>query len=194
MRALSTRRMLQDHRPADAAEADHRRRMLELAGVAGVPVRNPRSPDPTSRDHFVPGHFTASAFILAPAGDALLLIHHRKLGRWLQPGGHIEPNDGDLLAAARRECAEEVGLPDLPLHARQPGAFDLDVHEIPPYGDAPVHEHFDVRFLLRAQSLQFDVGPEVAGARWVRIEEIEADPASDPSVLRAARKLRGLGG
>ena len=99
-------------------------------------------------------------------------------------------SDGNLLAAARRECAEEVALADLPLHPRQPGPFDLDVHAIPAYRDCPGHEHFDVRFLFRAPSLEFGVGEEVAGARWVGLDEVEADPASDASVLRAVRKVR----
>ncbi len=184
VRAAQISSLLRDHRPSDPVEGEHQIRMLALADVAG-PAR-----DPLSRDHFAPGHFTASAFILAPQGAALLLIHHRKLGRWLQPGGHVAPDDADLLAAARRECAEEVALADLPLHPRQPGPFDLDVHAIPAYRDCPGHEHFDVRFLFRAPSLEFGVGEEVAGARWVGLDEVEADPASDASVLRAVRKVR----
>jgi 8-oxo-dGTP pyrophosphatase MutT (NUDIX family) len=166
-------------------EAEHKRRMIELAEV-GDPAR-----DPLSRDHYVPGHFTASAFILSPKGDALLLIHHRKLGRWLQPGGHVEPDDVDLLAAARRECAEEVALPDLPLHPRASGPFDLDVHMIPAYETSPEHGHFDVRFLFQASSRNFGVGDEVADARWVALGDIAGLPQADASVLRAVDKLEG---
>ena len=183
MRARFARDLLADHAPADATEAEHHRRMLELASVGA-------GRDPMSRDHFVPGHFTASAFILSPEADALLLIHHRKLGRWLQPGGHVEPDDADLLAAARRECAEEVGLHALPLDPLFSGPFDLDVHTIPPFGDSPAHEHFDVRFLFRAPSRRFGVGDEVAGARWVPLGEVADDPHADASVLRAVEKLR----
>lgn len=181
------RDLLADHLPADATEAEHQRRMLALA--QGGPDGAEAAGDPFRRDHFVPGHFTASAFILSPAGDALLLIHHRKLGRWLQPGGHVEPDDGDLLSAARRECAEEVGLHGLPLDPLFQGPFDLDVHEIPASGDSPAHEHFDVRFLFRAPNLQMAAGEEVAGARWVPLDEVSADPAADASVLRAVGKL-----
>ncbi len=145
--------------------------------------------DPFARDHYVPGHFTASAFILSPEGDALLLIHHRKLGRWLQPGGHVEPSDADLLAAARREAAEEVGRSDLTLDPRQSGAFDLDVHAIPAHGTSPEHEHFDVRFLFRSPTRRVVEGEEVDGARWVPLAQLAQDPTADPSVLRAVRKL-----
>jgi 8-oxo-dGTP pyrophosphatase MutT (NUDIX family) len=145
--------------------------------------------DPFARDHYVPGHFTASAFILSPEGDALLLIHHRKLGRWLQPGGHVEPSDADLLAAARREAAEEVGGRDLTLDPRGSGVFDLDVHTIPAHGASPQHEHFDVRFLFRSPTRRVVEGEEIDGARWVPLAQLARDPAADASVLRAVRKL-----
>jgi 8-oxo-dGTP pyrophosphatase MutT (NUDIX family) len=147
-----------------------------------------RASDPFTRDHFEPGHFTASAFVIAPDGDALLLIQHPKLGRWLQPGGHVEQGDADLLAAARREVAEEVGLRDLPLVAD--GVLDLDVHRIPAHGNEPAHEHFDVRFALRAPDRELRLGQDTEAkvARWFTLTEIEAG-VSDASVLRAARKL-----
>jgi len=145
--------------------------------------------DPFSRAHTDPGHFTASAFVTSPAGDAILLIHHRKLGRWLQPGGHIEATDTDLLAAARRELDEEVGLRGLPLGAD--GAFDLDVHTIPAHGDEPAHQHFDVRFLFRAHSLALHAGDEVGAARWFSLTSIKT-VETDDSVMRAVRKLGAI--
>ena len=141
---------------------------------------------PTSRDHFVPGHLTASAFVLSPARDATLLILHKKLGLWLQPGGHIEPGDESLAAAARREVAEEVGL-DLPLTAACP-VFDLDIHTIPVRKDEPQHEHFDVRFCFQSPTLGFAINDEVVDARWALLTEID-QLTSDESVLRVVRKL-----
>jgi 8-oxo-dGTP pyrophosphatase MutT (NUDIX family) len=176
-RRATLERLLSAHRPHDAAEAAHRARMLELLRAAG---------DPFTRAHFAPGHFTASGFVLAPEGDALLLIHHRKLQRWLQPGGHVEAGDADIEASARRELREEVGLGDLALAV--PGIFDLDVHAIPPIGGEPAHEHFDVRFLFRATERALFGGEE--RARWTPLSEIDA-PAADRSVLRAVAKLRG---
>jgi 8-oxo-dGTP pyrophosphatase MutT (NUDIX family) len=172
--------LLAAHRAGDAAEREHLARMTALLDVAG---------DPFERDHFAPGHFTASAFVLAPDGDALLLIRHPKLNRWLQPGGHVEASDRDLLAAARRELREEVGLADLPLAA--PSVFDVDVHAIPALGREPEHEHFDVRFLFRAASLALplDDDTEAKEARWFALAELAAGASDDASVLRAARKL-----
>ncbi|MDH5671034.1 MAG: NUDIX hydrolase [Myxococcales bacterium] len=172
-----TRQLLQGAQPVGARENAHRERMLGLCEAAG---------DPFDRARLEPGHFTASGFVLSPTGDALLLIHHKKLGRWLQPGGHVEPDDGDLLGAALREVREEVGVLDLSPLLPQP--YDLDVHTIPAHGGVGTHEHFDVRFLLRAQSLELQTSDEVAGARWVPLAELTAEPA-DASVQRVARKL-----
>jgi len=168
---------LERYRPLDPGEAKHRERMLALADAAGDPFR---------RDHFAPGHFTASAFILSPARDALLLVHHAKLGRWLQPGGHFEPSDADPLAAARREALEEVGLADLAREVE--GPFDVDVHAIPAFGAEPAHEHFDLRFLLRAAGEAHVRSEESRDSRWFPLGELEAS-GFDASVLRAVRKL-----
>lgn len=170
--------LLEQFTPHDAVEAEHRARMLALCRADG---------DPCAREHFVPGHFTASAFVLSPDRDALLLILHGKLQRWLQPGGHVDPTDTDLLAAARREVLEEVGLAELELLA--PAPLDLDVHDIPPLRADPAHAHFDVRFLFRASSLAFQAGSDAKAARWVPLDQIDLE-LSDRSVLRAVEKLR----
>lgn len=163
--------------PRDDDEATHLRHMRALAEVPG---------DPCARDHFEPGHFTASAFIVSPERDALLLIFHGKLARWLQPGGHVDPDDRDLLAAARREAAEEVGLSELELLA--PAPFDLDVHDIPPLRSDPAHRHYDVRFLFRAATREVRAGSDAKAARWVPLSEINLE-SSDRSVMRAVEKL-----
>ncbi len=70
-----------------------------------------RSPgDVLSSMHFDPGHFTASGFVTDPTNSRMLVIHHRRLDMWLQPGGHVEPTDPTLLAAAVREVLEETGV------------------------------------------------------------------------------------
>jgi 8-oxo-dGTP pyrophosphatase MutT (NUDIX family) len=169
--------ILRAHRAADALEARHRERMLALCDVPGDPLR---------RDHFVPGHFTASGFVLSPLRDALVLVHHRKLDRWLQPGGHLEASDADIIAAARREVLEETGLAELALHGS--GCFDLDVHALPQLGPEPPHEHFDVRFLFVAGSRHVQVSAESKAVRWVPLSEIES-VESDESVMRVVRKI-----
>lgn len=174
--------LLAAHAPADALEAEHQRRMLALAGVTG---------DPCSRHHLEPGHFTASAFVVSPDLRSLLLILHGKLALWLQPGGHIDPSDADVLAAARREVAEETGIQDTQPLAAFPRLLDLDIHPIPanPRKAEAAHEHFDVRVALHAQTWEFAAGSDALAARWVPLADVDAI-ATDESVRRALRTLR----
>jgi 8-oxo-dGTP pyrophosphatase MutT (NUDIX family) len=172
------RTLLDRFNPIDATESAHLSRMRDLLDAAG---------DPFSRDHYVPGHFTASAFIATPDRSALLLIYHGKLHRWLQPGGHVDPADPDVIATARRETAEEVGLSDLPLVGD--GILDVDVHRIPARKAEPAHEHFDVRFLFTATGTTVTAATDAVDARWVPMSEIDAE-VSDESVMRAVRKIR----
>jgi 8-oxo-dGTP pyrophosphatase MutT (NUDIX family) len=181
MRLASLREQLARYRPADAAEARFVERMVRLS----------EAQEACARSHFVPGHFTASAFVLSPDRSELILIHHRKLGIWVQPGGHIDTTDLDLESATRREVGEEVGLHDL--EALLPGGalFDVDIHAIPARKDEPAHEHFDVRFALVARTRSFERSMEVADVRWVPLNEARAVTA-DRSVLRAVEKLPAL--
>jgi 8-oxo-dGTP pyrophosphatase MutT (NUDIX family) len=156
--------------------------MLELCGA----------PAACERSHFEPGHFTASAFVLSPDRRDVVLIHHKKLGIWVQPGGHVEPTDTDLMGAARREVLEEVGLGELePFPGHGMPVFDVDIHTIPARKADPAHEHFDVRFAFVAKTRELVHSDEVADLRWVPLDEVER-MGSDESVLRAVKKLRSL--
>jgi 8-oxo-dGTP pyrophosphatase MutT (NUDIX family) len=172
----SARAAIADYRPQDARERRFQERMRELLALEAS----------TSRNHFVPGHLTASAFVLSPERDAVLLILHKKLGLWLQPGGHIDPGDQSLADAARREVAEEVGL-ELPPSADS-AVFDIDIHAIPARKDEPQHEHFDVRFCFQSATRSIATNHEVDDARWAPLARID-QLTTDESVLRAVRKL-----
>ena len=110
------------------------------------------------------GHITGSAWIVSSARDRVLLTHHRKLGRWLQPGRHSD-GDPDTLEVGLREAREESGLE---VRALDEAIFDLDVHLIPgSWRRNPPHYHYDVRFLVQALVARFRV-PEASpwtGAR-----------------------------
>jgi 8-oxo-dGTP pyrophosphatase MutT (NUDIX family) len=122
------------------------------------------------RSEFNPGHFTASGFVISPDGNSLLLIHHGKLDRWLQPGGHIEAEDASVEAGARREVREETGVNGL-RHVG-PALLRIDAHQIPERGSEPAHVHIDLGVGFRA--LNPEIGPldEVLDAKWVRFDEL----------------------
>jgi 8-oxo-dGTP pyrophosphatase MutT (NUDIX family) len=133
----------------------------------------------------VPGHLTGSAWVVSKDGRRVLLTHHRKLDRWLQPGGHAD-GDMDLARVALREAEEETGLRDL---AVEGGVFDLDRHSIPARGAEPEHWHYDVRFVVRATGDEsFVVSEESHDLAWREVLDVAADPHADESVRRMARK------
>jgi len=135
------------------------------------------------------GHITASAWVLNIELDKVLLLHHKKLNRWLQPGGHA---DGDevLLQVAKKELEEETGIITTEtLNSRHADFFDLDIHTIPARNDEPEHEHFDVRFAFVALSLQELQGNnESKDLRWVDLDKIEALVGTERSILRMRDK------
>ena len=171
---------LAQHARARPESADVVRRMLELLDGHG---------EPFSRHHLAPGHFTASAFVLCPERRRVLLVHHQKLGRWLQPGGHVEPGDSDLIAAARREAAEETGIVSGPQLG--PGIFDVDIHAIAASLKDGAHLHFDVRYAFVAERAELSASPEVLAARWVELDAVSRFTNED-SVLRCTERLRAF--
>ena len=174
-------------RPGDRARARSQVASAALApGLEAVRARVlalcDAPADPLDRAS-LPDHLTASAVVVAP-GQGALLLHHRKLGRWFQPGGHVD-GDGNLLAAACREAAEETLLaglrPVLP-------AVDLDVHDVP-YPDGSFHVHHDLRFLLLADpTAEASHNEESTGATWVTsdadLDALDADASTRRLVHR----------
>ena len=147
----------------------------------------------------LPGHITGAAWIASADGQRHLLVHHRKLDRWLQPGGHAD-GQTDVAAVAMREAMEETGLESLRFADGSPAGplpLDVDVHLIPDRRDAsgtlidPAHEHHDIRFLLMAAPGEaIRVSYESHDVRWFTAEEIERLD-TDESVLRMLRKVVG---
>lgn len=137
------------------------------------------------------GHLTGSAWLLSADRNSVLLLHHAKLDRWLQPGGHADDTDASLAETARREAMEECGISELALLS--PGIFDVDIHEIPARGHEPAHLHYDLRFL-------FSAGEDAETARnlletkaiaWVRVEALYTENTPQ-SLRRMAIKTREI--
>ena len=133
----------------------------------------------------IPGHLTASAWIVDRRRRWTLLTHHHKLDRWLQLGGHVDGNP-DLLASALREGHEESGLTRLAPVSRE--IFDIDRHRIPARKTEPEHWHYDVRFLIegdRDEPLQ--ISDESKDLAWVELERVASLNPSE-SMARMVRK------
>jgi 8-oxo-dGTP pyrophosphatase MutT (NUDIX family) len=136
------------------------------------------------RNH-LPGHITGSAWVLNQDRTKVLLVHHAKLNRWLQPGGHAD-GDEDVVRVALRELEEETGVKHVTSLLN--GIFDLDIHPIPLRKDFPQHDHYDVRFAFIANDREpLLVSEESHDVRWVLLSELERFTDSE-SVLRMARK------
>jgi len=141
-----------------------------------------------SRENFTPGHITARSFVVTPEGDFILLIFHKTLQRWLQPGGHIEPNDKTIKDAAKRELLEETSLCP-PFNCL--GLLDIDIHTIPKKKEQPEHLHFDIRFLFVTDKKDIKAGSDASEAKWVSVAKLTPNN-SDESILRALRKIPKL--
>lgn len=166
--------LLERHVPFNGTEAGHLEHALAFVN---------RTPACASRAT-TEGHVTASAWVLSPDLHATLLTHHRKLDRWLQPGGHVE-DDATIQQAALREAREESGIVQLALVSD--ALFDIDVHLIPARKSEPAHYHYDLRFLILAGHAVFAAGEESVDLAWVPLGDILGGDV-DESVARMARK------
>ena len=170
---------LEAYKPDDE-EKDFHARMLALLQ---------KGPVAFSRD-LLEAHFTASAWIVETSTPSVLLLHHRKLDRWLQPGGHADGNM-HLGIVACKEALEETGLVlgPMPLDA----IFDVDIHRIPEHKGVPAHDHYDVRYLfLLSSKARLKANHESKELAWVLLSEVAEKTGQEPSILRLIRKSEAL--
>ena len=180
----------------DLDAARHHLRSAELASESQRATRDrvlafcDEHPDALDRSCLA-GHLTGSALVVDPAHDRSLLIHHVKLDRWLQPGGHAD-GDGNLGSVAWREASEETGLVGLRLVSP---AIDVDIHAIPARGEEPEHLHLDLRFLvLVGADTVAAPNHETRGARWMAADDqlIVGQGELERAVVRALAVAREL--
>jgi len=139
-------------------------------------------PDACERE-CVPGHITASAAVLDHTGSRVLLTLHPRLGRWVQLGGHCEPGDADIAAAALREATEESGVDGLRI-AGTPVA--LHVHALTCSLGIPTR-HLDIQFVARAPvGAQIAVSDESLDLRWWPVDDLPPD--TDPALAHLVRQ------
>lgn len=169
--------------PADPEEAADLRQILDFVA---------RHPRPFDRA-ILEGHLTGSALTVSASGARVLLLHHRKLQRWLQPGGHAEDGEREGEVVALREAREETGIEGLTLHPSAARPLDVDVHPIPARGAEPAHRHLDLRYLVVAPpdaSLRRQAA-EARALRWFTWDEL-AMVDLDSGLHRTLRAARAI--
>jgi 8-oxo-dGTP pyrophosphatase MutT (NUDIX family) len=175
--------MLAAYRPQGQTETSDLEQVRALAGSAD---------DPWLRT--IPLHVTASAVIVHPGSDRVLLRWHQRQQAWLQVGGHGDPGESDPLAITLREAAEETGLADL---APWPDAQlrHLVIVPVPASGTEPAHHHADLRFVLatRTPDAARPENPD-APLRWLSLPEACQATSNDnlrDTLSRVERLLAG---
>ncbi len=143
--------------------------------------------NPFSRDLQI-GHFTASAFLLNNDKTKFLLMHHKKLDKWLQPGGHCD-GDSNILNVAVKEAVEESGINEIKTINKE--IFDIDTHYILQTHKEPAHYHYDVRFLLKTvNNNNFIKNNESNELKWFNFSDYsKLDIELERSVTRMIEKF-----
>jgi len=137
----------------------------------------------------LPGHITGSAWIVDRSYERTLLTHHKKLNKWLQPGGHAD-GVANVAEVAMREAREESGLSDLVMVNDE--IFDIDIHLIPARKKEPAHHHYDCRFLIYCRGDEsYTVSSESHDLAWVPLVDI-GRYTNEESILRMVRKMAKL--
>ena len=176
MTAAAVLALLHEFKPNGDGEA------LKSAELIGMLLQH--SAAPFSRNQFEPGHITATACVLHPHQKAVLLIHHKRLDRWLLPGGHVEAEDSSPSCTASREATEETGVV---LKPRDPLLVGMDVHGIPPKKQEPYHLHHDLIYYFAAESETVEVTSETLGVVWCPFAEFDQYGLAG-SIQRSARR------
>lgn len=167
--------LLAKHQPSDENEAKMLTEMITFVN---------QNPDCFKRELLI-GHITGSSWIVDKSRKYVLLTHHRKLNKWLQPGGHCD-GDPNVLNVALKEANEETGVAGIKPVSED--IFDVDIHLIPERKGVPQHYHYDVRFLLEAdKEIPLVVSDESNDLAWIAIEELPK-LNDEESILRMVRK------
>jgi 8-oxo-dGTP pyrophosphatase MutT (NUDIX family) len=167
---------LRQHTPLDATEAAHLAATLHFLEMCNSNPLSRNTPE---------GHITASCLAIHPRDASMVILWHKKIGRWVQPGGHVEDSDESVADASLRELCEETGATTTDI-SKFLGIVDIDVHPIPAHKDQPEHLHYDVRFGF-VMSDNWEPGEDT---QWMSAADVIAK--LDPPTARLGRKVLQL--
>ena len=169
----------------------HRTRFMDEAGYIRRAVMFVEEHEDIFYRELWPAHVTGSAWVVSPDRESVLMLHHRKLDQWFQPGGHAD-GDNDVLRVALRETSEETGLDSAHIRLIDDAVFDVDIHTILASDEAPRHEHIDIRFLVEIDdSLPLPGSDEAHDVLWVDFHYISRFN-NNRSTYRMVEKTREL--
>lgn len=181
MHRLELLRLLDNHRTRFMDEASHVARTRDFVAAHAE----------CFHCDLWPGHVTGSAWVVNPARDKVLLLHHRKHDQWFQPGGHAD-GDADILRVALRETSEETGLDRSHIRLVDGAVFDVDIHRIPASVRGPQHDHYDIRFLVEMDDdLAIPGNDESHDILWVALGDV-ARYNNNLSTYRMVEKTRRM--
>ncbi len=142
------------------------------------------------------GQLTGSAWVVNKERTKALLIHHKKLNKWLQIGGHIEDSDQTIEETILREIKEESGLKTLKLLSSS--IYDIDIHTIPQKKEIAEHLHFDIRLIIEADENEalLPQNEEILDIKWYDLHKVqnlaESTTSIDQSMKRMVDKMKDL--
>lgn len=164
---------IEQYQAYDQGEEEMRLRFLELLNDPQCFLRSRLA-----------GHLTASAWVLNHDQSHVLLMHHKKLDKWLQPGGHCD-GDENVFRVAQKEVQEETGLN---IKSSEGPIFDLDIHHIPERKGVPAHEHYDIRFqFVASKGSTIQKNDESNDLQWVELNDLRIY-TTEVSILRMLAK------
>lgn len=169
--------LLTAHKPYDSHEKSMTQQVIDFVNS---------TPDCFDNRHPI-GHVTASAWIIDIQEQMTGLVHHRKLNKWLQTGGHSD-GSSDTPQEALREAQEEFGIEGLELHSED--IYDIDVHPVPADKKRGLdnHLHYDIRFLITGNSsIEPVVSDESHEAKWVPVSKVH-ELNSEEGIIRMVKK------
>lgn len=172
----------------------HQTRFMDEAAYVARAIKFVEANSNCFYRELLPAHVTGSAWVVSPARDRVLLLHHRKHDQWFQPGGHAD-GDADILRVALRETVEETGLDESVVKLLAENVFDVDIHTIPASQFGPQHQHIDIRFLVEIDdSLPVPGNDESHDVLWFRLHDVPRynNNLSTHRMVKKTRQMRNF--